>query len=139
MILNKIPVVIVDDQDADRYIAKRRLAKTGDFDPVFESTTGPDFLETFFNGHKGSGIEHSPLVVLMDINMPQMSGFETIEEVMRRMESGRGPDSVDFMMFTSSENPSDLARADGLDAVKGYIVKPLDEAGIEKIRALYAA
>lgn len=136
--MNKIPVVIVDDEDADRYVARRRLSKTGDFEPVFESTTGSDFLETFFNGHKGNALEHSPLVVLMDINMPQMNGFETIEEVVRRMDAGRGPESVDFMMFTSSDNPIDRARAKGLPAVKGYLVKPLDEHGIEQIRALYA-
>lgn len=137
--MNKIPVAIVDDQDADRYIARRRLSKAGDFEPVFESTTGTDFLETFFNGHKADDLGHSPLVVLMDINMPQMNGFETIEEVMRRMDAGRGPKSVDFLMFTSSDNPDDRARAEGLEPVKGYIVKPLDENGIEKILALYAA
>lgn len=137
--MSVIPVVIVDDEETDRYIARRRLSRTGEFDPVYEASTGAEFLEAFFNGHKAGDTGDAALVVLMDINMPMMSGFETIEEVERRMQAGRGPGSVDILMFSSSDSPSDRARAATLASVKGYIVKPLDDGGIDKIRALYAA
>ena len=136
--MTKIPVVIVDDEEADRYIVRRRLAKSEDFEQVIECTTGDEFLEQFFNGHGGID-PSSPLLVLMDINMPRMGGFETIEELQRRMAEGRGPKSVVIMMFTSSDNENDRARADALSSVKGYVLKPLDDDAVEDIVKVYNA
>ena len=135
--MRKISVIIVDDQDVDRYIVKRRLAKSDDFGEVMEAVTGDDFLEDFFNGDGSKKVEHLPLLVLMDINMPGRNGFETVEELQNRMAEGRGPKSVVIMMFTTSDNPADRERAMQLDSVKGYIVKPLDDDGIQRIRDLY--
>lgn len=135
--MRKISVVIVDDQDVDRYIVKRRLAKAEGFGDIMEASTGDAFLEDFFNGDGSKKVENPPLLILMDINMPGRNGFETVEELQRRMSEGRGPKSVVIMMFTTSDNPADRHRADQLDAVKGYIVKPLDDTGIEAIRKLY--
>lgn len=135
--MRKIPVVVVDDEDVDRYIVKRRLSKAEDFGEVLEAPTGDAFLEEFFNGRKIELPPDVPLLVLMDVNMPGRNGFETIEELQRRMERGRGPGSVVIMMFTSSQNPKDQERAKQFAVVKGYIFKPLDDAGVEKIRELY--
>lgn len=135
--MNKIPVAVVDDEVVDRYIVKRRLSKTKDFGDVMEMTGGKELLEVFFNDQPGAPSQDLPLLVLMDINMPQMNGFETIEEMQRRRADGHGPESIVVMMFTSSNNPSDRERAENLDLVKGFITKPLDDSGIEVIRALY--
>lgn len=134
--MSKVPVVIVDDSDADRYIVKRRLSKAGGFGEVMEATDGIVFLEEFFNGGPQLETEDLPLLVLMDVNMPGLSGFETIEELQRRVALGKGPTSLVVMMFTSSNNPDDMAQAENLASVKGYINKPLDESGIEKIRLI---
>jgi CheY-like chemotaxis protein len=137
--VNRVPVVIVDDSDADRYIVKRRLSKSGGFGEVKEARDGVVFLEDFFNCPGRDKIEDTPLLVLMDVNMPGLNGFETIEELQRRVALGEGPASLVVMMFTSSSNPEDLALAENLASVKGYIQKPLDEAGIEKILEIYHA
>ncbi len=137
--MNKVPVVIVDDSDADRYIVKRRLSKSGDFGEVKEARDGVVFLDEFFNGPVLVETEDSPLLVLMDVNMPGLNGFETIEELQRRVAAGEGPASLVVMMFTSSSNPEDLALAEKLSSVKGYIQKPLDQEGIAKILEIYHA
>lgn len=137
--MTKISVVIVDDQDVDRYIVRRRLSKAPEIGNVIEASAGKEFLEDFFNGSGADEIKHPPLMVLMDINMPGMNGFETVKELQRRMAEGRGPESVVIMMFTSSDNPEDRRRAEELDAVKGFIVKPLDDSGVEDLLSLYHA
>lgn len=135
--MNKVPVVIVDDSEADRYIVRRRLSKVEGFGEVMEAEDGAVFLEEFFNGAGRVQSEILPLLVLMDVNMPGLNGFETIEELQRRVELGKGPASLVVMMFTSSSNPDDVAQAENLASVKGYITKPLDDVGIEKIRQIY--
>lgn len=136
--MNKISVVVVDDEKVDRYIVKRRMAKMDAFGDVIEATNGDRFLDEYFQTDQEfkDGVP-PPLLILMDVNMPGRNGFETVEEIQRRMTEGRGPESIVIMMFTSSDNSNDRARAETLDAVKGYITKPLDEKGIETILALY--
>lgn len=136
--MDKISVVVVDDEQVDRYIVKRRMSKLDAFGDVTEATSGDRFLDDYFESGQElvEGVP-PPLLILMDVNMPGRNGFETVEEIQRRMTNGQGPESFVIMMFTSSGNPNDRARAKTLDAVKGYITKPLDEKGIETILALY--
>lgn len=135
--MKKIPVVVVDDNEADRYIVRRVLSKAEDFDEVLEAECGNVFLEEFYDGTGKTFAEDPPLLILMDVNMPGMNGFETVEELQRRSEAGKGPRTVVVMMFTSSDNPDDRERASHLVAVKGYIQKPLDETDVQFMRSVY--
>ncbi|MFK7963116.1 MAG: response regulator [Burkholderiaceae bacterium] len=134
-----IPVVVVDDDETDRYIVQRRLTKTDDFSPVVEFTAGDEFLAAYFNGYRPPEDADQPCVVLMDINMPRMNGFETVVEMQRRMAEGRGPETVVVMMVTSSNNPADREQAKQHALIKGYMTKPIDETGVNQIRELCSA
>lgn len=136
--MNKIPVVIVDDDEIDRYVVKRLLQKHADFAELMEAQAGDEFLHSFFNGNTGDPIDNLPLVVLMDINMPRMNGFETVREIQARRKNGKGPRSVVVMMVTSSNSANDRKETEGLETIQGYIVKPLDDAGIDLIRDLHS-
>lgn len=132
----KIPVYVVDDEDVDRMIVRKRLERSrfGEiFEPVLESDAGDAFLD----GYSKGATEALPPLVLMDVNMPRMDGFETIKVMEKMVETGEMATGVVVMMFTSSQNPKDQARSDACDLVKGYIVKPLCEDDIEKIIQCY--
>jgi len=133
----KIPVVLVDDNEVDRYVVRRVLSKFDEFDELKESKSGVEFLKEFFNGDEGAHLEDQPLCILMDINMPGLSGFETIAEMEKLAVKGHGPGGVVLMMITSSANPNDHIKADELDSVLGYTTKPLDRDGAKKIIAIY--
>lgn len=135
----KIPVIVVDDQEADRYIVKRRLAKHDDFEELQEFTSGDVFLERVFNGGEFDHKPGTPLLVLMDINMPGRNGFQTVEEIEQRINDGKGPTSIAVMMFTSSSNTGDHEKAKQLNIVKGYINKPLNSDAIVYLRDLYSS
>lgn len=132
-----IPVVVVDDQEVDRYLVKRCLSKVDDFPELIEVSSGKRFIEQFFSNEPASSSVSESLLVLMDINMPGLDGFQTIEEVQRRMTNGCGPSKIIFIMFTSSDNQRDRDKAKLLDVVKGYLSKPIDEESIRQIRDLY--
>ena len=133
----KIPVVVVDDQEVDRYLVKRCLSKVDDFGELIEVSSGKRFIDQFFSSESDSTSNSESLFVLMDINMPGLDGFQTIEEVQRRMMDGCGPSRIVVMMFTSSDNQRDREKAKLLDVVKGYLSKPIDEESIRHMRDLY--
>lgn len=129
-----IPVVVVDDNETDRYLVKRRLGKDPEFGEVTEMESGDQFLERYFNGQEADPVGDNPLVVLMDVNMPGRNGFETIEEMQQRIAEGRGPKSMVVMMFTSSNNPNDRALVQSYNLIKGYILKPINDESLATIR-----
>lgn len=133
----KIPVIVVDDSDADRYIARRVLDRADGFEQLPAAETGDAFLQRLYTPPLPVPTSEPPLLVLMDINMPGRNGFETVEALQDQMRKGNGPDSIVVMMCSSSAHPRDKARASSLNAVQGYLTKPLDEEGLAKIRALY--
>jgi CheY-like chemotaxis protein len=132
-----IPVVIVDDNVTDRYIVRRRLAKAGGFGKIFEADNGDDFLEQLKNGDFQAEVRDTPLLILMDVNMPRKTGFETIVELESLVEAGTQRPSMVVMMLTSSSNPRDMEQAEQLASINGYVFKPLDDEGVHKIHALY--
>ena len=134
----KIPLIIVDDESIDRLIARKRISRSPlceVFDPIREYEAGDLFLADFI-ARRHPGAAGKP-VVLMDVNMPRMNGFETID-AMADAALGRD-DKIVVMMFTSSDNPSDIARAEERPLVKGYITKPLEEGDIERIIEIYTS
>ena len=133
----QFPVVIVDDEETDRLIAKKRFERSvnsGKFSVLEEFESGDRFIEQYCRS-RGQLSEGSPtpVLVLMDINMPGRNGFETIEEIARKIEAGDASESIMLMVFTSSKNERDIERAKSLDLVRGYIVKPFEEQDIANI------
>ncbi len=135
--MTEIPVAIVDDNVTDRYIVRRRLAKAGGFGKIFEADNGDDFLRQLKNGDFQSATTDKPLLILMDVNMPRKTGFETIAELESLIEAGTQQPSMVVMMLTSSSNPRDMEQAERLASINGYVFKPIDDEGVHKIHALY--
>lgn len=133
-----IPVVVVDDTEFDRRIARRRLKKCPEFDEPLEFSTGKEFLDGFLSQDTLSALGTRKAMILMDINMPGMSGFDVIGELEKRLSGSNRPSEI-VMMLTSSDNPGDHKRAAELNMVKGYITKPLDDAGVKRMVATYQA
>ncbi|MEL7310305.1 MAG: response regulator [Pseudomonadota bacterium] len=125
--------VVVDDDEMDRYIARRRLSVFESFGEVYEIESGQDFIRLICDSDGPLASPSTPIVVLMDINMPGLDGFETAEQLRLLVEKGQVPPSVVVMMFSSSENPHDRERAEQNSIIKGYVVKPIDDAAISAL------
>jgi signal transduction histidine kinase len=64
-------VLIIDDDEASRYVLKRFLAETSF--AIMEATNGPEGLRR--------ARENRPQVIFLDLRMPEMSGFEVLERL----------------------------------------------------------
>ncbi|WP_067032062.1 two-component system response regulator [Allomuricauda sp. CP2A] len=88
-------------------------------------------ITIFYNGLEGlKHIKNNPdrhYIVFLDINMPVMNGWEFLEAV----NSLTVETSVEIHVLTSSINPGDRDRANGLPNVASFIEKPLDELAME--------
>lgn len=125
-----IDAIIIDDDEEDRYIARRYLARNPNIGTIVEVESGYQFIEDVADN---TAQVSSPFIILVDINMPRLDGFGTLQELKRLMAEGTLPRGCVIMMYTSSNNPNDRERLKDFDFVSGYILKPLDDAQTETL------
>lgn len=112
-----IRVVLVDDDDRFRAVARRILAADG-ADVVAEAATGADALRAV--------AECRPAVVLLDVGLPDIDGLE----VARRL--GAGGDGPMVILISSRDVTYGRRVATGIAA--GYL--PKDELSLSAIMEL---
>lgn len=126
-------VMIVDDTKIDRYVASHVLKKNQFTEEVIEfdmATKAIDYLEQ--NQDKP---ELLPEVILLDIRMPEMDGFQFLERLSLLPRSLK--QSCCIVMLSSSLDPHDHERAENNPVVKKFLNKPLLKENFEGIIALY--
>jgi len=72
-----------------------------------------------------------PDIIMVDINMPLMNGFEFSEKYYAKHSSGH-PNTM-LYIYSTSINSADVRKAESLDGVKGFISKPFDENSFNNI------
>ncbi|MBQ4850530.1 response regulator [Pseudoalteromonas sp. MMG013] len=132
-------ILVIDDNHADAYLAKRALIRAkaiNDEADIFFATDGEDALNFLSDIDQKRALygadKFPPTLILLDINMPIMNGFEFLDEY-QSLNKQAAYNSIIVMMLTSSENPCDLTKASDYDCVKDFIVKPLSKEKISHI------
>ena len=110
-------ILLIEDDRVDIMTVQRALKKNAIGNPLFVARTGLEALE-MLRGAQGHE-KISPALILLDLNLPKMSGIEFLQEL-------RADDELKAMhiiVLTSSNEPKDRAAAFEYD-VDDYIVKP---------------
>jgi CheY-like chemotaxis protein len=115
--MTSIPVLLVDDSEPDRLFASIVLGRSGRPLEVREFESAADALAELATAPQ------PPTIILLDINMPGMDGFDFLRAFEQLPEERRRGTSV--VMLSSSPLDSDRDRALSHASVKDYMVKPL--------------
>ncbi|KRB96867.1 hypothetical protein ASE11_15815 [Hydrogenophaga sp. Root209] len=110
-------VVLIDDSENDNFfheIALRRAGFDGEIQ-IFES--GERALEFLVRDQIGV-----PTLILLDINMPGMNGFEVARALSDRLQPRT---ALQLHLLTSSAWSVDKATAQSIGIIRSYLVKPL--------------
>lgn len=107
----KRTVLLIEDNDANRYLAKFVLEKSG-FE-VIQAVNGVEGVR--------AALASVPDLILMDIEMPEMDGYEAAG----RIRANPATAHVPIMAFTSYAHPSDRERARG-HGFSDYLEKPFE-------------
>lgn len=117
-----IPILLVEDDEIDIELVRRMLKKANVANPLHTARDGTEALEVL-RGQNGRDKLPQPCLILLDINMPRMNGFELLEKMRGDADMKR---NVVFMLTTSARDEDVMAAYD-LQAA-GYILKKDTEA-----------
>ena len=131
----KHPMVILlaEDDDGHATLIQRNLHRAGVVNDVVRVVTGQQALDYVFSrGEFASRPTDMNLLLLLDINLPLLDGFE----VLRQLKENPKTNQIPVILLTTTDDPRDIARGYALGC-SVYITKPLKyESFVEAIRRL---
>ncbi len=111
-------ILLVEDDRVDVMTVQRALKRNHVSNPLYIARTGVEAL-AMLRGNGVPIISPPPALILLDLNLPKMSGIEFLRE-MREDQALR---TLSVIVLTSSDEPRDRAAAFEYD-VEDYIIKP---------------
>jgi CheY-like chemotaxis protein len=115
-----VPILVVEDNPGDVFLVKRALKKHGIESELRVEEDGQAAIQ-FFDRLDIDESVPCPHIVLVDLNLPRITGERVLERVRRSL---RCPD-IPVIVMTSSDSPLDHAAAAKLGADR-YFLKPND-------------
>ena len=116
-----IKLLLVEDNPDDVEIAIRALHKSRQINDIRVVRDGEEALRLLLREGDQDIEPFRPDLILLDLNLPKVSGFDVLE----RIKTSDGLSSIPVIVLTVSEREEDIARAYQLGA-NTYITKPVD-------------
>jgi two-component system response regulator len=116
-------ILIVEDNPDDEALTIRALSKNNLANSVVVARDGAEAVDFLFatGDHAGRDVSDIPEVVLLDLKLPKLDGFE----VLRRIRADERTKTLPVVILTSSKEERDIVQgyADGCNS---YVRKPVN-------------
>lgn len=125
-----VDILLVEDNPDDVELTLAVFKRSRFLNSIHLARDGEEALDFFFpkNGGPPEVAKTRNLIVLLDLQLPKLSGIE----VLRRLKAEKDTAHVPVVLLTASENVQDLALCQKLGAI-AYIPKPVNLQGLSKI------
>jgi CheY-like chemotaxis protein len=130
---NKV-ILLVEDNPDDIKLTMRALKKANVMNEVVVAQDGTEALDYLFGGGKYAGrdVNQKPQVVLLDLKMPKVDGFE----VLQRIRADERTKLLPVVVLTTSSEDKDRVTSYQFHA-NSFVRKPVDfEQFTEAVRQL---
>ena len=114
------PILLAEDNENDIELTLAALAENNLANRLVTVRDGAEVLDYLYQRGSHTGAER-PVVVLLDIKMPKVTGIEAL----RVMKSDPSLKAIPVVMLTSSRQNPDVQECYRLGA-NAYVVKPVD-------------
>jgi CheY-like chemotaxis protein len=117
------PILLVEDNMDDELLTLRELKRNNILNDVVVARDGVEALDYLFGGgaHGNRDLSILPQVVLLDLNLPRVGGFE----VLRCIRDDERTRLLAVVVLTSSKEEEDIVRSYSLGA-NSFVRKPVE-------------
>lgn len=121
-------VLLIDDDEVSNFICSRLLERSGFAQEVIVTLNARSALDYL---QDCDDVRNWPDVILLDINMPVMDGWDFLAAYKQLDAQARS--QTRLFLFSSSCHEEDVARSKTYDDVEEYLFKPLTREIIDHI------
>ena len=128
-----VTIIMIEDDEGHARLIEKNIRRAGVNNQIVPFTNGTDAL-AYLMGADGSGEESAGrhLLVLLDLNLPDMTGVSILEKVKNNQHTRLSP----VVVLTTTDDEREIQRCYDLGA-NVYITKPVDyESFANAIRQL---
>jgi CheY-like chemotaxis protein len=120
-----VKIVMIEDDEGHARLIEKNIRRAGVSNEIVPFTNGTEAL-TFLLGRDGSGEVSSgqQLLVLLDLNLPDMTGIDILEKIKSNQHTRRSP----VVVLTTTDDSREIQRCYDLGA-NVYITKPVNYEG----------
>ncbi len=118
-------IVMIEDDEGHARLIEKNIRRAGVNNEIMPFTNGTSALE-FLLGKDGSGNDSKgkQLLVLLDLNLPDMTGLDILEKLKQNQHTKRSP----VVVLTTTDDTREIQRCYDLGA-NVYITKPVNYEG----------
>lgn len=119
--VDEVEILLVEDNENDVELTLRALKKGNLTNRIQVARDGAEALDFLFGrgSHASRSLAH-PKVVLLDLKMPRVGGFEVLKQIKQDARTR----TIPVVVLTSSKEEPDIVGSYSLGA-NSYIVKPV--------------
>jgi CheY-like chemotaxis protein len=131
-------ILLIDDDDTNNFLNHRLLSRMKVTDHIKDFRNGKQALEYLSSlNQENTGVinpeDFKPALILVDINMPVMDGFEFLAQFDKMDPAFR--EDVVLALLTTSEHSQDTERAAASNVT--YLTKPLTTEKVQELLSRY--
>lgn len=115
-------ILIIDDDAGTRFYLSVMIKKLDPTITVLEAHDGEEAEEILADEN------NPPTMIILDINMPIMDGFEFLQRNSERISAA----GTRVIIQSSSEDPADKAAINATGLVHDYLLKPINKEKLIK-------
>ena len=131
-------ILLIDDDLATNFINKRIIQKADISEHIQVVLNGKEAIDYLCKKGKFESDTNEypqPQLILLDINMPVMDGWEFIETY--QSSNIENKENITIVMLSSSFNPADKAKAESIEQISDFKQKPMSREALLEIIATY--
>lgn len=129
---HSVNIVMIEDDEGHARLIEKNIRRAGILNDIRHFTDGTSAVDYLFNAAEGPQL-NGPALVLLDLNLPDMSGID----ILARIKGGEGPiRRTPVVVLTTTDDQREIQRCYDLGA-NVYITKPVNyESFAQAIRQL---
>ena len=117
-----VMILLVEDDPGHARLIEKNLRRGGITNKILHLENGRDAVDYLFKEGKFKDDDNpSPLLVLLDLNLPELDGCQ----VLARIKSNERTKKIPVVMLTTTDNPQEIGRCYELGC-NIYVTKPVE-------------
>jgi CheY-like chemotaxis protein len=126
--MNRTIVALIDDDEIYQFVTRKIANLNSAVSQTLQFHNGQEAINYIRDNRQSP--EMLPALILLDINMPYLNGWQFLEELQGLAMNTYHPD---IYLVSSSANKEDMLRAEQYPILRSYLVKPITKEVFDKL------